>query len=201
MVAKVDEAQLAEGAAGAPVSPLVPPPLGDDPVIAEVKEVREVLMTRDIAPEIPAALQLLHPVLLEALRHPMARAALDKALLEESTIKDDDERLSSFMGYVNESITRITNALQDPKAYLYSSEGSKIMEKFTYYCMQINGFSTVSELIMLALQTFAKTTLRQAYKTDTPFDEGIFQRELDIVNIIKDLLAGLRRGGNMDAPI
>ncbi len=74
------------------------------------------------------------------------------------------------------------------------------MKRITSYCI-LDGETSLMKIIILALETFAKTTLREVYKADVPFTEEHFKRELIIFRIIKDLLAGPRVGGNMDAQI
>lgn len=146
------------------------------------------------SPGFPEELKSLHPALLEALNHPMARAESEAAVTSEE--RPPERNLDLLVGDLNFFVSHIVTGLEDPNAYFNERVGMDIMTRLTRYGNE-NGRTTALKLLLVALGTFAKTKLWPALEPSKEFTPENYARCAKIMQIIRDIFSGPITGGNV----
>lgn len=153
-----------------------------DPVLAKRKE------------QIQEATERLHPVLKEALAHPLGVSALSSLEVSAKEFTNQEELLRCIDS-LNEEVEGFMQFVKNPP-YIVKRAAESVMGLATVHAYWFRDGGMLKR-ILIAFRVLAQTKLRELAKkpSSDPFDPEEFAREQMFHGFIRDFLAGIRTTG------
>lgn len=172
-----------EGEMPAASAEITAPPADTREIASAVDSVRESFRNE----QIKEATERLHPVLREALAHPIAARDLSTIIIPKREFTRQSELLDCIDN-LNSKVAAFMEAVENPEQRLRPNDAKGLT---AYLASEGDVFLEGGMLsrVRIALKVLAKTKLREIAKRPSkqPFDEEEFKREQTIQQYIADL--------------
>lgn len=155
-------------------------------------------MARPEGDEIVAdAISRLNPMLQAALAHPLAKTAPIYYPERRGEVLRPEQLAGciSCIDGINERVVDLWEQVENG-GELWNLAGADLMNWVLRHGNPLMACGMLNKVV-IALQVFAKTKLREAAKKPSaePFDEAEFERERDLHRIMENIFAGISFGG------